>query len=967
MKEECTVRWTLRPDKKSINFGLFKHPSSAFVPSSKPPSSTFQAPPSPALQPELGSPDIGETAKSPSKAIEKLQSVGLKLVKWYGSCEANRVFTGQWDVALGEGGMYALAFDNTFSKQHSKRVTFAHLIYPTRSPPKTDYSIQHPQSQGFLLDVSPNASSTQPKQSTWQTSPDSISQTGSASRNVEKQVSHDVLPETGQMVHSSFFTGTLQKRRRRKHQGWARRFFSLDYSTDTLSYYHDRNSRSLRGAIPLSLAVIGANAKTRQISIDSGAEVWHLKAPSSKDFAAWKQALEMAHLPHDPRTSGPTTRRSSFKRRTSMPPTNAEEQREWSRVDDLIARLKGSRDLARTVAKDTDPKYLSPPTPQFLDTLSGYSSASESPSEQSMNGYFIDKARDRRPFWRRKTSRDPPVPGAFQRSVSATPSIPTSQGLSSSALPVSGASLSELNNPRLDLEPSIHKQCMSLLKDLDTLVADFEQISSESKRRRVMFMNRAASRQSLESQAEEFYDAETFDNSELLDIHHETDEEVSDHISISSSSSASSKGAIEHSSGLSLRERKFSNATSFPAKPDSYDPLPSAPIKRRTQVKPPVATPPSLISFLRKNVGKDLATIAMPVSANEPLSLLQRGAEMFEYTSLLDSAARAKSSTDRIAFIAAFAISGLSNSRVRERAIRKPFNPMLGETYELVREDRGFRLLAEKVSHRPVQLACQAESSIWTVIHSPLPSQKFWGKSVELMTEGKVHVYFHNTRDCFSWTPATSFLRNIIAGEKYVEPVGSMTIVNNTNGEKAVVTFKAGGMFSGRAEDVTVQTVDAHGAQLSVGLVGKWTTSLAITDHDTVRQRDNPIWTVGDLTPNAAKCYGFTSFTASLNEITSLETGRLPPTDSRLRPDQRFVESGNLDQAETLKASLEEAQRHRRRIMEKDSVQWQPQWFEKTQNAEGEEIWSQKIGKDGYWSRRQESRWEAATNVFDVQ
>ena len=92
-------------------------------------------------------------------------------------------------------------------------------------------------------------------------------------------------------------------------------------------------------------------------------------------------------------------------------------------------------------------------------------------------------------------------------------------------------------------------------------------------------------------------------------------------------------------------------------------------------------------------VGKDLSTIAMPVSANEPTSLLQRLSEQLEYSELLDQAVNAPSENgERLLYVAAFATSSFSNSRVKERSIRKPFNPMLGETYELVREDKGIRI-----------------------------------------------------------------------------------------------------------------------------------------------------------------------------------------------------------------------------------------------------------------------------------
>ena len=95
-----------------------------------------------------------------------------------------------------------------------------------------------------------------------------------------------------------------------------------------------------------------------------------------------------------------------------------------------------------------------------------------------------------------------------------------------------------------------------------------------------------------------------------------------------------------------------------------------------------------------------------------------------EFTECLDIAATEPDSLRRIAFVAAFAMSNYSSTIGR---IAKPFNPMLGETYELVREDKGFRFIAEKVVHRPVRMACQAEAKEWTFVQSPTPVQKFWG------------------------------------------------------------------------------------------------------------------------------------------------------------------------------------------------------------------------------------------------
>lgn len=367
-------------------------------------------------------------------------------------------------------------------------------------------------------------------------------------------------------------------------------------------------------------------------------------------------------------------------------------------------------------------------------------------------------------------------------------------------------------------------------------------------------------------------------------------------------------------------------------------------------------------------VGKDLSTIAMPVSANEPISLLQRMAEQLDYSILLDKAANvAADGGERLLYVAAFAISSFSAARVKERSIRKPFNPMLGETYELVREDRKFRFLAEKVSHRPVIMACHADSPHWTFSQSPQPTQKFWGKSAELNTAGRVRISFPATGDAFSYTMATSFLRNIIAGEKYVEPEGSMHVHNENTGEKAVVTFKKNkGMFAGRSEEVSVAAFAGNGEQYPLSLVGKWTEDLFLVDEASGTRYE--VWRVGPLVDGSvADVYGWTKFTAELNEITPIEKGHLPPSDSRLRPDQRMVEEGELDKAETVKHSLEEAQRNRRKEMEEAGENWKPRWFTRIGVMAEEEVWRINDDEHGYWSEREKGKWEDARRVFEME
>lgn len=103
----------------------------------------------------------------------------------------------------------------------------------------------------------------------------------------------------------------------------------------------------------------------------------------------------------------------------------------------------------------------------------------------------------------------------------------------------------------------------------------------------------------------------------------------------------------------------------------------------------------SLWNLLYKNIGKDLSQISMPVALNEPLNVLQRLCEELEYSELLDKAAELDDPYERMMYVAAFAVSAYASSY--SRAGNKPFNPLLGETYECIREDKGFGFIAEQV------------------------------------------------------------------------------------------------------------------------------------------------------------------------------------------------------------------------------------------------------------------------------
>ncbi len=146
-----------------------------------------------------------------------------------------------------------------------------------------------------------------------------------------------------------------------------------------------------------------------------------------------------------------------------------------------------------------------------------------------------------------------------------------------------------------------------------------------------------------------------------------------------------------------------------------------------------------------------MTKMTLPVSFNEPTSLLQRVAEDMEYTELLDNAADRIDSTERMVYVAAFAASEYASTIGR---VAKPFNPLLGETYEYVRPDKGYRFLIEQVSHHPPIGAAWAESAKWDYYVRIFPYILFHPANIDITKTGRVRRPFKILRPLLRHQPA---------------------------------------------------------------------------------------------------------------------------------------------------------------------------------------------------------------------
>ncbi|CAH8526345.1 unnamed protein product [Dicrocoelium dendriticum] len=349
-----------------------------------------------------------------------------------------------------------------------------------------------------------------------------------------------------------------------------------------------------------------------------------------------------------------------------------------------------------------------------------------------------------------------------------------------------------------------------------------------------------------------------------------------------------------------------------------YVPVRKNVFKRRTTIPPRPNYSLNLWSIMKNCIGKELTKIPMPVNFSEPLSMLQRLTEDFEYSICLDRAALCQDSLEQMAYVAAFTVSSYATTAVR---VNKPFNPLLGETYECDRtDDLGWRSIAEQVSHHPPKCALYCENNAWYCWFDFSMSTKFRGKYLQINPIGTCHLVFRNTGYHYTWKKIPMTVHNIIVGRLWIDNSGEMDIINHSLGEKCHLSYKAYSYFSNETpRRVTGAVTDRSGAVRYI-INGTWDTSLEYAPVLTSRTTRNgkPVLETGDsrllwqcstLPPDADRMYFFTYLALQLNE----EEEGVCPTDCRFRPDQRLMELGKWDEANREKVMLEEKQRDRRR------------------------------------------------------
>ncbi|KAF7660374.1 hypothetical protein LDENG_00282790 [Lucifuga dentata] len=607
------------------------------------------------------------------------------------------------------------------------------------------------------------------------------------------------------------YEGFLLKRRKWPMKGWHKRYFVLERGI--LKYAKretDLKKGKLHGCIDVGLSVMSIKKKAMCIDLDTEDNIYHLKVKAPELFEEWVSKLrhhrvfrqnEISTYPHErhlfhPHASPSPSLNDSIRNRASLTKQASVHQAKvssWLHASDDMEKC--CKDLEECESYLLELNLLLKRMEVVHRT---YSAPAISALQAST--YDIPKKEKRPRRWRSKnngkeTKSTLQVPSCIStkspRLHASNPNLSTTESNTQETCresPDSPTEVSHLQEDFCRLANNIHT----------TLKSAYSSLSAERDRLRHTVDMQAPqpaqviglktsyvsecpgsshslvhqvsneSKASIPESISEFFDAQEY----LLSS---SSSEVSDGDSYISDVSDSVSMDTYSNEGGSERHNSVGNMALLTR-------------HRSTLPSPCPTSSVSLWNILRSNIGKDLSKVAMPVQLNEPLSTLQRLCEELEYSELLETANQTHNPYQRMVYVATFVISAYASSY--HRAGSKPFNPVLGETYECDRPDKGFRFIAEQVSHHPPVSACHCDSKNFTFWQDVQWKNKFWGKSMEIVPIGSTHVTLPEFGDHYEWNKVTSCIHNILNGQRWIEHYGEISIKNlNSDACQCKITF----------------------------------------------------------------------------------------------------------------------------------------------------------------------------------
>jgi hypothetical protein len=305
--------------------------------------------------------------------------------------------------------------------------------------------------------------------------------------------------------------------------------------------------------------------------------------------------------------------------------------------------------------------------------------------------------------------------------------------------------------------------------------------------------------------------------------------------------------------------------------------------------------------------GQELTKVSLPVRIFEPRSFLERLTDNWVLAEayLLKAARMSSDPVGRFTTVIGFVLGGLHATC----KAKKPFNPILGETYQ-AEYASGTKVFCEQTSHHPPV----SHFEVYGPSDAPFVfsgcaawSASLRGNSVKGQQTGRNVVKFADGTE-IAWDLPYLWLTGIMWGTRVLDYCGSMVFEDEKNHLRCEIVFNpdAQGYFkslffkqktpSDFLRGEVVKVIEGADKMVLCAIEGSWLTNLDIVYANGSKERLWDAKNSEDAVPTPVK-----------DPL---------PSDCRFREDLKALAAENFDDAQKWKVILEEKQRGERKLRE---------------------------------------------------
>jgi hypothetical protein len=327
-----------------------------------------------------------------------------------------------------------------------------------------------------------------------------------------------------------------------------------------------------------------------------------------------------------------------------------------------------------------------------------------------------------------------------------------------------------------------------------------------------------------------------------------------------------------------------------------------------------------LIWTLVKQVrpGMDLSKVVLPTFILEPRSFLDKLTDYYYHADILSQAVQQETALERMKMVVKWYLSGFYK---KPRGLKKPYNPIIGETYRCywVHPQTNSRTfyVAEQISHHPPISAFHVTNRQdgFNINGCILAKSKFYGNSISAILEGVANLTFLERGEDYLITMPYAHCKGILLGTLTMEMGGKVTLDCPKTGYHCDLDFKLKPFFGNGESANRITGCIRMGSEILCTFEGHWDQYIYIKE---LTNRDSVLFWEPCPEVRARRLRRYT---------VPVDLQRLNESERLWQKVSQAVVEQNMHMATSEKHKLEEKQRADAKERHRNKQEWMPKWF----------------------------------------